>query len=54
MPYPLLPSMLSTQLGPDAAASIIDFDVDGVLRPVLALGLASVREQWEQAPHLHR
>ncbi|MEG2033704.1 MAG: helix-turn-helix transcriptional regulator [Janthinobacterium sp.] len=54
MPYPLLPSMLSTQLGPDAAASIIDFDVDGVLRPVLALGLASVREEWEQAPHQHR
>ena len=54
MPHPLLPSMLSTQLGLDASASIIDFDVDGVLRPLLALGLASVREEWEQAPHQHR
>ena len=54
MPHPLLPSMLSTRLGLDASASIIDFDVDGVLRPLLALGLASVREEWEQAPHQHR
>lgn len=53
MPHPLLPSMLS-KLGLDASASIIDFDVDGVLRPLLALGLASVREEWEQAPHQHR
>lgn len=46
--------MLTAHLGLDAAASIFDFDVDGVLRPLLAVGLASVREDAEQAPHQHR
>ena len=54
MPHPLLPSMLTARLGLDADASIIDFDVDGVLRPLLAVGLASVPEDAEQAPHRHR
>jgi len=54
MPHPLLPNMLTARLGLDAAASIFDFDVDGVLRPLLAVGLASVREDGEQAPHRHR
>ena len=54
MPHPLLPSMLMAHLGLDVGASIIDFDVDGVLRPLLAVGLASVREDAEQAPHQHR
>ncbi len=54
MPHPLLPNMLSTQLGLDASASLVDFDVDGVLRPLLAVGLASVREDAEHAPHQHR
>ena len=50
MSRPLLP----TQLGLEASASLIDFDVDGVLRPLLAVGLASVREDEEHAPHQHR
>ena len=54
MPHPLLPNMLSTQLGLDTSASLMDFDVDGVLRPLLAVGLASVPEDAEQAPHQHR
>ena len=54
MPHPLLPSMLTTQPGLDAPATLVDFDVDGVLRPLLAVGLASVREDGEQAPHQHR
>jgi AraC-like DNA-binding protein/quercetin dioxygenase-like cupin family protein len=52
MPHLLLPDLLSTRLG--AATITIDFDVDGVLRPLLAVGLASVREDAEQAPHQHR
>ncbi|MDO8036578.1 helix-turn-helix transcriptional regulator [Janthinobacterium sp. SUN128] len=54
MPHPLLPSMLTAHLGLDDDASILDFDVDGVLRPLLAVGLASVPEDAEQAPHQHR
>lgn len=54
MPHPLQPSMLSTELGLDASASLMDFDIDGVLRPLLAVGLASVPEDAEQAPHQHR
>ena len=54
MPSPLLPKVLTAQLGLDAAAALIDFDIDGVLRPLLAVGLASVPEDGEQAPHRHR
>ncbi|MEG0882789.1 MAG: helix-turn-helix transcriptional regulator [Janthinobacterium sp.] len=54
MPHALLPSMLMAHLGLDDDASILDFDIDGVLRPLLAVGLASVREDAEQAPHQHR
>lgn len=32
----------------------IDIDVDGILRPVLAVGAAHVSSEWEQAPHRHR
>ncbi|WP_051959188.1 AraC family transcriptional regulator [Janthinobacterium rivuli] len=46
--------MLTTELGLDATASLMDFDIDGVLRPLLAVGLASVPEEAEQAPHQHR
>ena len=54
MPSPLLPKVLTAQLGLEAGASLIDFDIDGVLRPLLAVGLASVPEDGEQAPHRHR
>ena len=54
MPHPLLPSVLTAQLGLDPGASLMDFDIDGVLRPLLAVGLASVSEEAEQAPHQHR
>ncbi|WP_230519473.1 MULTISPECIES: helix-turn-helix transcriptional regulator [unclassified Janthinobacterium] len=54
MPHPLLPSALTAQLGLDPGASLMDFDIDGVLRPLLAVGLASVSEEAEQAPHQHR
>ena len=54
MPHALFPSLLTVHLGLDDDASILDFDVDGVLRPLLAVGLASVPEDAEQAPHQHR
>ena len=43
MPHALFPSLLTVHLGLDDDASILDFDVDGVLRPLLAVGLALQR-----------
>ena len=52
MSTPLFSAMLTRPLG--IAPSAIDIDVDGILRPVLAVGAAHVSSEWEQAPHRHR
>ena len=52
MSTPLFSAMLSRPLG--IAQSDVDIDVDGILRPVLAVGAANVSSEWEQAPHRHR
>jgi len=50
MPIPLF---FASPTGSPGLAPI-DIDVDGILRPVLAVGAAHVSSEWEQSPHRHR
>ncbi|MFM2086847.1 MAG: hypothetical protein RLZZ237_1716 [Pseudomonadota bacterium] len=50
MSLPLLPPMPPAPLGFPSSME----QIDDVLRPVLAVGVACVSREWEQAPHRHR